>query len=124
VRTFVAIALVAMMGVRAAGESQRAGNNPCVDTDNRNPSLLPADDATSNDDFHTYRSRLQMAVERRDMNALLEAADPGIRLGFDGSGGSAALRKMFSDRPSPGIKARLNDVPTRPRRSHERIFAG
>jgi hypothetical protein len=87
------------MGVRAEGERQRATNNPCVDTGNRNPRLLPADDAASNADFHAYRSRLQMAVERRDMHALLEAADAGIRLGFDGSGGSATLRKMFSDRP-------------------------
>jgi len=39
-----------------------------------------------------------MAVERRDIDALIEASDRGIRLGFDGSGGVDPLRKLFTDR--------------------------
>jgi hypothetical protein len=66
---------------------------------NTNPRLLPVDDAASKPDFLSYRVRLQMAVERRDVGAVIEAADPGIRLGFDGSGGAATLRTLFSDRP-------------------------
>jgi hypothetical protein len=86
------------MGLRAAGEQPRPVTNPCVDTGSLNPKLLPVDDAASNRDFLQYRTRLQMAVERRDVAAVIEASDPGIRLGFDASGGADALRKLFADR--------------------------
>ena len=33
-----------------------------------------------------------------DIDALIEASDRGIRLGFDGSGGAETLRKLFADR--------------------------
>jgi hypothetical protein len=59
---------------------------------------LPHDEAASKPDFLRYRARLQMAVELRDVEAVIEASDSGIRLGFDGSGGADALRTLFADR--------------------------
>jgi hypothetical protein len=99
VRTFLALALTAVISLRAAAEQPRTTGNPCVAKGDTNPRLLPVDDAASKPDFLSYRVRLQMAVERRDVGAVIEAADPGIRLGFDGSGGAATLRTLFSDRP-------------------------
>jgi len=99
VRTFLALALAAFIGLVAAAEQPRTKNNPCVAKGNTNPKLLPIDDAASKPDFLSYRLRLQLAVERRDVGAVIDAADPGIRLGFDGSGGAATLRTLFSDRP-------------------------
>jgi hypothetical protein len=39
-----------------------------------------------------------MAVEQRDVAAVVEASDPGIRLGFDASGGVDTLRRQLADR--------------------------
>lgn len=86
------------MGLRAAAEQPRA-DNPCVEKGDRNPRLLPVDEAASRPDFLRYREQLQMAVEQREIDVVIEAADPGIRLGFDASGGAATLRKRLADRP-------------------------
>jgi hypothetical protein len=96
-RTFLALALALLLAHRTAGEQSRV-DNPCVNKGDRNPRLLPVDEAASKPDFLRYRERLQMAVEQRDVDAVIEAADPGIRLGFDASGGAATLRKQFADR--------------------------
>src|SRR6185369_7215808 len=98
VKIFIALALAVVVGLRAAAEQPRTANNPCVDDRNRHPRLLPVDEAPSKSDFFNYRARLQMAVERRDIDALIEASDPGIRLGFDASGGTDTLRKRFAGR--------------------------
>jgi SH3 domain-containing protein len=98
VKTFIALALVAVVGLRAAAEQPRTTNNPCMDKGNPHPRLLPVDEGPSSPDFFNYRAQLQMAVERRDVDALIEASDSGIRLGFDASGGADALRKRFADR--------------------------
>jgi hypothetical protein len=94
----VLVLVVVVGAVRAAGEQSRVANNPCVDKGGSNPKLLPVDDAASMPDFRQYRAHLQMTVERRDVAALIEASDPGIRLGFDASGGADALRQLFADR--------------------------
>ena len=86
------------IGPFAAGAQPRATANPCVASGNRNPRLMPVDEAMSNPDFLQYRARLQKAVEQRDVDAVVEAVDPGIRLGFDASGGVDAFRKMFTER--------------------------
>jgi hypothetical protein len=39
-----------------------------------------------------------MAVERHDVDGVIEASDPAIKLGFDASGGVAELRQRFADR--------------------------
>src|SRR5262245_5597682 len=98
VRTLAALALVAAMGVGAAGEQPRATDNPCVQGRNRNPRLVPVDEARSKPEFFQFRTRLQSAVERHDVDALVDASDSGIRLGFDDSGGVSELRKLFAER--------------------------
>jgi hypothetical protein len=99
VKTFIVLAIVVVMGgVRAAGAQARAAANPCVDKGDLNPTLRPVDEAASNPDFLQYRARLEMAVERRDVAAVIEASDPGIRLGFDASGGADAWRTRLADR--------------------------
>ena len=97
-RTFIVLAFVFSVGLRASGGQSGAAANPCVQGGNRTPRLLPMDEAPSKPEFVRYRAQLQGAVERRDIDAVIDAADPGIRLGFDASGGTAALRKLFSDR--------------------------
>lgn len=98
-RIFLATALVAAIGMHAAGEQPRPGANPCVEGANRSPRLRPVDEARLQPEFLAYRERLQAAVARRDVDAIVEAADPGIRLGFDASGGVDALRRLLADRP-------------------------
>lgn len=98
VRTVLVLTLAVALGPHAAAAQPRTTAHPCVQAGNRNPRLLPVDEASSKPDFLAYRTRLQAAVERRDVNAVVEAVDPGIRLGFDASGGIDALRKMFAER--------------------------
>ena len=56
------------------------------------------DEAPSKPDFLAYRTRLQAAVARRDIDAVIKELDPGIRLGFDASGGVDAFRKLLGER--------------------------
>jgi hypothetical protein len=97
VRTFIVLALVAVMGLPGSAGQSRPAANPRVQG-SRPPRLLPVDEASSKPDFLAYRARLQGAVERRDVEAVVEAVDPGIRLGFDASGGLDTLRKTFAER--------------------------
>ena len=62
-----------------------------MDDRSQHPRLLPVDEAMSKPDFFEYRARLQVAVEHRDVDVLIEASDPGIRLGVDASDGTDAL---------------------------------
>ena len=93
------VAFVGLIAGPASAEQPGATSNPCVQSGNRNPLVLPVDEAASRPDLLEYRVRLQRAVGRRDVDAVVAAADPGIRLGFDASGGTTALRKLFADRP-------------------------
>ena len=86
------------MGLHVTAEQPSASDNPCVDKGSTNPQLLPVDEAPSKADFLHYRARLRTAVERRDINALVEAADPEIRMGFYAEG-TGALRKVFAEDP-------------------------
>lgn len=81
-----------------SGEQSRAPATPCAQPGNRSPRLLPVDEASSIPEFVQYRARLRTAVERRDINALVEAADPEIRMGFYAEG-PGALRKVFAEDP-------------------------
>jgi hypothetical protein len=90
--------MIMITGLPARGEQSRATVNPCVEPDHRNPRLLPVDEALSQAEFFQYRVQLRAAVDRRDVQAVLEAVDPDIRLGFDASGGREALRTRFVDR--------------------------
>ena len=93
------MAFVGLIAGPASAEQSAATSNGCVQGRNRNPRVLPVDEAASRPDLLEYRFRLQRAVEQRDVDAVVAAADPGIRLGFDASGGTTALRKLFADRP-------------------------
>ena len=107
-RTVLGLALVVVMGIPATGEQPRKTGNPCVVKGDTNPLLRPVDDAPSTPDFLQYRARLQMAAERRDVDAVIEASDPGIRLGFsDASGGTKALRMLLSEQPALWNELRL-----------------
>jgi hypothetical protein len=108
VRGFLALAFAVVIGLRVAGEQPPAADKPCVEKGGANPQLLPVDDAPSKPDFLQYRSRLQMAVERRDVAAVVEASDPDIRLGFaDGSEGTKVLRKLLAEQPELWEELRL-----------------
>jgi hypothetical protein len=98
VRTFIVVALIVVSGVYAAGEQARATQNPCIDSRHRHPRLLPVDEASSQPDFAAYRAGLRMAVERRDINAVVAAMDPDIRLDFGGGHGIEMFRKMVAER--------------------------
>ena len=97
-KTFIVVALVVVVGQGMSGEQPRASATPCVQPGNRSPRLLPVDEASSIPEFFQYRARLQTTVERRDINALVEAADPAIRMGFYAEG-AGALRKVFAEDP-------------------------
>lgn len=58
--------------------------------------LLPIDEASRQLDFFTFRARLQTAVAARDVDAVIAAADPNIRLGFGGDDGAKRLRERLS----------------------------
>ena len=84
-KTFVVLALVVVVGLRVSAEQPRTTANPCGQPGDRNPRLLPVDEAPSKPDLLAFRVRLQAAVIRRNIEAVIEEIDPGIRLGFDAS---------------------------------------
>jgi hypothetical protein len=90
--------IVAVFSIGEASAQTRAVANPCVEPGNRSPRLLPVDEASSRPEFLAYRRQLEVAVARRDLDAVAAALDPGIRLGFDASGGIEAFRKQFTER--------------------------
>jgi hypothetical protein len=99
IRTFIVLAVVFVVGLRASDEQSRATENPCVQKANPNPRLLPFDEAVSHPQFLQYRTRLRSAVERRDIDAVVEAMDPNIKLDFGGAFGVEMFRRMVVDSP-------------------------
>ena len=57
--------------------------------------LLPIDEAARDPVFFIFRARLQEAVARHDAAAVLDAADPNIKIGFGGKDGLAAFREKW-----------------------------
>lgn len=57
--------------------------------------LLPIDEAARDPAFFVFRARLQEAVARHDAAAVLDAADPNIKVGFGGKDGLAAFREKW-----------------------------
>jgi hypothetical protein len=98
-RTILVLALAVGLGSHAAAAQPGTTANPCVVEGNANPRLLPADQAPSMPDFVRYRARLRMAVERRDVNAVVELMDPDIKLGFDDSSGVGMFRTTVAEYP-------------------------
>ena len=58
--------------------------------------LMPVDEASKQPEFFTYRARLQVAVAAKDLDAVIAAANPNIKLGFGGEGGAALLQHNLS----------------------------
>jgi hypothetical protein len=57
--------------------------------------LLPVDEAVRDPELFAFRARLQEAVARHDVAALLEAVDPNIKVDFGGGGGIADFRNAW-----------------------------
>ena len=98
VTRFIIAAFVALSTMPWSAQETRTSAEPCVQPGNRNPRLLPIDEGASRPEFAAYRARLQAAVARRDVDAVIAEIDPGIRLGFDASGGVAAFRTLVVER--------------------------
>ncbi len=58
--------------------------------------LMPVDDAVKQPEFFTFRARLQSAVARHDVEAVVGMSSPGIRQSFGGDGGAASWRRVLS----------------------------
>jgi hypothetical protein len=87
----------ALMFVAAAPAAHQkavfCGDNPDVHP----PAMLvPVDEAAAQPDFFTFRARLQVAVAARDVDAVMAAAAPNVRLGFGGDDGTQRLRQSLS----------------------------
>lgn len=57
--------------------------------------LLPVDEAARDPELFVFRARLQEAVARHDVAAVLEAVDPNIKVDFGGGGGIADFRNAW-----------------------------
>jgi hypothetical protein len=57
--------------------------------------LRPVDEAPKRADFFTFRAHLQMAVARRDVDAVLGIVHPTIRTSFGPDNGLAAFKAMW-----------------------------
>jgi hypothetical protein len=89
VRTILVLTLAVGLGPQAAAAQPRSTANPCEQRGTATPRLLPVDEAPSMPEFLRYRAQLRMAVERRDLDAVVAAMDPDIKLDFGGASGVA-----------------------------------
>lgn len=78
---------------RPATTATTAAEPPVID----GPKLMPVDEATADPSLAAFRDELLAAVRRRDVDAVVAAADPNILTSFGGGGGSAALRDLLRD---------------------------
>jgi hypothetical protein len=96
----IVIALVpGLLGLNGSAEQPPPDSNPCVTDTEKNPRLLPVDEAPSNPEFLAYRTRLRSAVDRRDLDAVVQAMDPDIKLDFGGGFGVDLFRKIATEQP-------------------------
>jgi hypothetical protein len=86
----VSVVLIAVAVAVAGGRAPVQKSVSCGGT------LLPIDEAAKQPEFFTFRARLQVAVSAKDIDAVLAAADPGIRLGFGGDDGVDRLRAQLA----------------------------
>jgi hypothetical protein len=57
--------------------------------------FVPVDEAATQPDFFLFRARLQEAVARRDVNALLQDVDPQVVASFGDDPGIASFRTLW-----------------------------
>lgn len=75
--------LLAFLAVQAVASEAQVGR------------LLPVDEASRDPELFMFRGRLQEAVARHDLAAVLEAIDPDIRNSFGGEGGIDEFQKQW-----------------------------
>lgn len=83
-RLFLRAGLLAVLAVQAVTSQAQVGR------------LLPVDEASRDPDLFQFRARLQEAVTRHDLTAVLEAIDPEIRNSFGGDGGIDEFQKQWN----------------------------
>jgi hypothetical protein len=105
-RACVALALAGtgLTAQRAGGFCAESGFTGKVPS----PVLMPVDEAGKNPEFFVYRARLQAAIAARDVDAVIAASDPNIKLGFGGEGGAAEFRKMLTGQGAQATWTRLS----------------
>jgi hypothetical protein len=91
--------VLGLLGVTGSAEQPPRDSNPCVTDSEKKPRLLPVDEAPSNPEFLAYRTRLRAAVDRRDVDAVVQAMNPDIKLDFGGSFGVAMFRQLVAEQP-------------------------
>ena len=80
----------------------------CVPAPDR---LCPVDEGASDPSFAAYRTRLEVAVRRRDADALLALVDPDIRTSFGGTGGIDHFRAQWKlDAPDSALWPELDAI--------------
>jgi hypothetical protein len=77
------VVLAAIIGVSSIADSAQLAR------------LLPVDEAPNRADFFTFRAHLQIAVARRDVDAVLGVVHPKIRASFGPANGLAAFKAMW-----------------------------
>ena len=92
-----AVIVIASVMMAFAASASYQGTAFCAEGRGRAPArLLPADEASQQPDFFTFRARLQTAVAAKDVVAIIAAADPNIRLGFGGDDGAARFKESLT----------------------------
>jgi hypothetical protein len=79
--------------VPAAAQPPQARSLPCAPGGVTEPTLRPRDEGARRPDFVEFRRRLRDAVARKDVDGVLAALDPNVKVAFDGAGGVDAFKK-------------------------------
>jgi hypothetical protein len=73
--------------------------------------LLPVDEAASVPDFFSFRAQLQIAVAKRDVQAVVSALSKDVKLSFGGDTGVEDFTRMWEpDAPDSGLWETLATV--------------
>jgi hypothetical protein len=73
--------------------------------------LLPVDQAASVPDFFSFRAQLQIAVAKRDVEAVVSVLSKDVKLSFGGDGGVEGFRKIWNPgSPDSGLWETLASV--------------
>jgi hypothetical protein len=73
--------------------------------------LLPVDEAASVPDFFSFRAQLQIAVAKRDVEAVVSVLSKDVKLSFGGDGGVEDFRKIWNPgSPDSGLWEALASV--------------
>ncbi|HLG59917.1 MAG TPA: SH3 domain-containing protein [Vicinamibacterales bacterium] len=87
------------LSVPSAAQVRQARSLPCAPGGVTEPTLRPRDEGPRRPDFVEFRRRLRDAVARRDVEGVLAALDPNVKVAFDGAGGIEAFKKYHLENP-------------------------